>query len=137
MRKLSVAIVSLALAACSAGSGATYGPSVSTPVPKASKAAAEAPDAFKQPKMQRSGGLESITGKRADTLLQRLGRARIDLVEGDVRKLQFAGETCVLDIYLYPLSAGADPIATHVEARQRSGGAAVDKGQCLAEVERR
>ncbi|PKP90329.1 MAG: hypothetical protein CVT76_09985, partial [Alphaproteobacteria bacterium HGW-Alphaproteobacteria-15] len=68
---------------------------------------------------------------------RRFGAPRIDLAEGDARKLQFAGPSCVLDIFLYPLSAGAEPTATHVDARLRQGGAAVDQGACIRELETR
>lgn len=82
-------------------------------------------------------GLEGVIGSPASALTQRFGEPRIDLAEGDARKLQFAGSSCVLDIYLYPLRAGADPTAAHVEARLRLGGAVVDQGACIREVEAR
>ena len=37
-----------------------------------------------------------------------------------MRKLQFAGERCVLDVFLYPLREGQEPVATYVEARRAS-----------------
>jgi hypothetical protein len=80
-------------------------------------------------------GLEGVIGSSAPALVRRFGPARIDLLEGDARKLQFAGSACVLDIYLYPVHAGAEPTATHVAARQRAGGAAVDQGACIREIE--
>ena len=92
---------------------------------------------FRPPQVQRETGLRSIIGQRAEALKSRFGKTRIDLSEGDARKLQFAGETCVLDIYLYPLEADAVPVATHVEARRRAGGASIDKQACLAEIARR
>lgn len=82
-------------------------------------------------------GLGGVIGSPVTALAQRFGAPRIDLSEGDARKLQFAGSSCVLDIYLYPLSATAEPTATHVEARLRQGGAPVDPGACIREVERR
>lgn len=84
-----------------------------------------------------AAGLEGVIGAPAASLTRRLGEPRLDLLEGDVRKLQFAGRGCVMDVYLYPLQPGAEPVATHVEARRREGGAAVDRGQCLAEIARR
>lgn len=89
------------------------------------------------PQVMASAGLEGVIGSRAAALIRRFGRPRIDLAEGDARKLQFAGTRCVLDIYLYPLSAGAEPTATHVEARLQQGGAAVDRGACIRELEPR
>lgn len=82
-------------------------------------------------------GLEGVIGQDAGTLTQRFGAPRIDLAEGDARKLQFAGRSCVLDIFLYPVTAGQTPTAAHVEARLRQGGAEVDRGACIREVESR
>lgn len=89
------------------------------------------------PEMMAPQGLEGVIGQDAGTLARRFGTPRLDVAEGDARKLQFAGGECVLDIYLYPLRPEADPVASHVEARQRQGGAAVDRGACIREVERR
>ncbi len=89
------------------------------------------------PQVMAAKGLEGVIGSQAAALTRRFGQARIDLSEGDARKLQFAGPACVLDIYLYPPRAGADPTASHVEARLRQGGAAVDAGACIREVEGR
>lgn len=89
------------------------------------------------PQVMAAAGLEGVIGSPAAALIRRFGDPRIDLAEGDARKLQFAGTSCVLDIYLYPISAAADPTATHVAARLRQGGAAADPGACIREVERR
>lgn len=89
------------------------------------------------PQVMASAGLEGVIGSSAAAIARRFGEPRIDLAEGDARKLQFAGATCVLDIYLYPVAAAAEPTATHVEARLRKGGGAVDAGGCIREVERR
>ena len=53
------------------------------------------------------------------------------MIEGDARKLQFAGEPCVLDIYLYPLRPGAEPTATYVDARRTSDALDVDRAACV------
>ena len=76
-----------------------------------------------------------ILGQNAGSLTRRFGEARIDLSEGDARKLQFASEGCVIDIYLYPPEAGAAPIATHIVARLREGGEEMDRARCIADVE--
>lgn len=89
------------------------------------------------PEVMGAAGLGGVIGSRADALTGRFGQPRIDLAEGDARKLQFAGRSCVLDIYLYPVAAAAEPTATHVEARLRQGGAPADPGTCIREVERR
>jgi hypothetical protein len=81
---------------------------------------------------QASEPLDGVIGARADELLAALGQPRIDLVEGDVRKLQFAAPQCVLDVYLYPSSAGAAPVAAYAEARARADGGAVASEDCLA-----
>lgn len=87
------------------------------------------------PQVMAAQGLEGVIGMGAAALARRFGAPRIDLTEGDARKLQFAGPNCVLDIYLYPPRMGVDPTAAHVEARLRQGGAAVDRGACIREVE--
>lgn len=92
--------------------------------------------AVRAPQIMRSGALDGVIGERAASLSRRFGDARIDLAEGDARKLQYVSDRCVLDIYLYPLEANADPVATHVEARNRQGGADTDRAGCIAEVER-
>jgi len=51
--------------------------------------------------------------------------------EGDMRKLQFAGRACVLDVFLYPLREGAEPVATWAEARRASDGQEVDRAACV------
>lgn len=93
--------------------------------------------AFVAPRVQSGSGLDSVIGADARTLSRRFGETRIDLVEGDARKLQYAASSCVLDIYLYPLQAGGTPVATHVEARARQGGAAFDRAACIADLAER
>lgn len=90
-----------------------------------------------EPQMIRVPGLESVLGAPASVLLRSFGDPRIDLVEGDVRKLQFSGAACVLDIYLYPPTGGGDPIATYVEARRASDGQDVDRVACVDALRRR
>lgn len=136
MRRLALILAPLALGACAGGAGSTPILSGNTK-PAARPAPATPAAAFRKPQMDRERGLEDVLGQRAATLIARYGKPRIDLGEGDARKLQFAGENCVLDIFLYPLDAGEEPVATHVEARQRQGGASTDKARCLAEIERR
>jgi hypothetical protein len=54
-----------------------------------------------------------------------------------MRKLQFTGEACVLDVFLYPPRQGAEPVATYVEARRPSDGQDVDRAACVAALRRR
>jgi hypothetical protein len=123
---LALAAASLALAGC--GGAARPAPAASPPARGG---------VVRVPQVMAPQGLEGVIGSPAAALTRRFGDPRLDVPEGDVRKLQFAGSACVLDIYLYPLSPGAEPTAAHVEARLRQGGAAVDAGACIREVERR
>lgn len=86
---------------------------------------------FIAPQVMRLPGLENVIGRDAAQLQQRFGKARLDIAEGDARKLQFSGEACVLDVWLYPLRPGAPPVATHVEARRASDGHDVDRARCV------
>jgi hypothetical protein len=128
-------IVSLGAAVLVAGCASTPGPGRAPARP--GTAAQQGSAIIRVPEMMSARGLENIIGAGAPALTQRLGEPQLDGFEGDVRKLQFAGTSCVVDVYLYPLRPGAEPVATHVEARRRDGGAAVDQVQCLREVERR
>ncbi len=92
---------------------------------------------FRAPSVQRYAGLEGVIERDSATLQQLLGTARLSLAEGDMRKLQFVGESCVLDVFLYPLRPGAEPVATSVEARRASDGREVDRAACVAALRRR
>ncbi len=128
MRKTLASIsLILLLSACAAGSGTTQTPRASTPAN---------PNDFRPPQVMRGSGIDSVIGQAAGALTGRFGVARIDLAEGDARKLQFISDACVLDIFLYPLTANAAPVATHIEARERQGGAATDRAGCIDQVER-
>jgi hypothetical protein len=82
-------------------------------------------------------GLEGVIGATGADLVRRFGPPRLDVQEGDARKLQFSGTPCVLDVYLYPSSRGADPQATYVDARRPSDGQDVDRAQCVAALGRK
>ena len=88
------------------------------------------------PQIQRLPGLEEVIERDAASLTRRFGNPRLDVREGDMRKLQFAGEPCVLDVFLYPLRAGQEPVATYVEARRASDGQEVDRAACVAALRR-
>jgi hypothetical protein len=88
------------------------------------------------PEILRLPGLEPVIEHDAASLVRRFGTPRLDVREGDMRKLQFAGEPCVLDVFLYPLHEGAEPVATHVEARRGSDGQEVDRAACVAALAR-
>jgi hypothetical protein len=127
MSACALAAMALALAGC-AGGGKPASAPPPAPVPTG---------VVRVPQVMAPQGLEGVIGSPAGALTGRFGPPRIDLAEGDARKLQFGGATCVLDIYLYPLRPGADAVAAHIEARMRQGGAEVDRGACIREVEAR
>lgn len=128
--RLFAACATLALLSACAG-----GTAVPLPSPGASPAPRPA-EPFRAPRPQPGGDLAGVMGADTRALYARFGEPRIDLVEGDARKLQFSGDACVLDIYLYPLTRGGAPVATHVEARLRQGGAETSREACIAEIER-
>ncbi|MEM6474568.1 MAG: hypothetical protein AAF687_00220 [Pseudomonadota bacterium] len=134
MRNIIVIMLALTLPACAAGSAATTASSTQASRPTVAAILAK-PAAVPTPQVMQKSGLDAVIGAQANALIQQFGAARIDLIEGDARKLQFSGDRCVLDIFLYPLSAGAAPVATHVEARLRSTGADTDRSSCIAELE--
>ena len=82
-------------------------------------------------------GLEGVIGASAGDLARQFGPARLEVWEGDARKLQFSGSACVLDIYLYPPAAGGEPKATYMDARRSSDGKDVDRANCIAALRRR
>lgn len=92
---------------------------------------------FRPPSLQAGQGLEGVIGARAEQLTRSFGAPRIDLIEGDARKLQFSGDRCVLDVFLYPLEPGQTPVATHVEARNPSGGSRLDPPDCVRALAQR
>jgi hypothetical protein len=111
---------------------------VSTPPPsKAPKTALETPPRAPEAMVRRSAtvhmapGLEGVIGATSAGLAKLFGPPRLDVLEGDARKLQFAGDTCVLDVYLYPKAHGAEPEATYTEARSATTGQAMDSVACV------
>ncbi len=82
-------------------------------------------------------GLEGVIGASPAELGRQFGQPRLDVIEGDARKLQFSGRACVLDIYLYPTAPGREPIATYVDARRASDGQDVDRAACIAALRAR
>lgn len=89
-----------------------------------------------QAQVQMLPGLEGVIGATAIDLSRQFGTARLDVWEGDARKLQFSGNACVLDVFLYPPTKGREPEATYVDAR-RVDGEAVDRAACVAALKRR
>jgi hypothetical protein len=81
-------------------------------------------------------GLEGVIGSNEAALSRVFGTPRLQVREGDAVKLQFTGEACVLDVYLYPLTQGAQPTATYVDARRASDGLDVDRANCVTALRR-
>ena len=75
-------------------------------------------------------GLESVIGANAAALTRMFGPARLDIIEDDARKLQFSGQPCVLDAYLYPSAPGREPETTYIDTR-RQDGADTDRAGCV------
>ena len=91
---------------------------------------------FRAPRVMTIPGLEGVIGADTAALQRAFGAPRLDVWEGDARKLQFSGEACVLDVYLYPPSPGATPTATYVDARRASDGLDVDRASCVRALKR-
>ena len=81
-------------------------------------------------------GLERVTGQPAAALVALFGQPDADVREGTARKLQFQSGICVLDAYLYPPSAGAEPRVTYLDAREPDG-STIDRASCVAALTRR
>ena len=97
------------LAAALAGCGTTSVPRPARPV------------AAPPPVTPRIVQHNSLVGQHAGAALAQFGKPRLDIAEGAGRKLQFAGAACILDIYYYAPKHGAEPVATHVDARTPEG----------------
>ncbi len=137
-RCVASAVLAAALAGCGGGGSkpASVSRAATRPAPRVMAASMPRPIRTAAPVVTAPAGLEGVIGVPAAALTGRFGAPRIDLFEGDARKLQFAGRACVLDVYLYPLTASdPEPTAIHVEARQRQGGAPADPAACIREVE--
>lgn len=72
-----------------------------------------------------------MIGRNAGQLAALFGAPSRASSEGIARKLQFAGDACVLDAYLYPPAAGREPAVTHVDTRTANG-EDIDRAQCVA-----
>ena len=93
--------------------GACAGPAIPRP--------STPPPVTQQPTVVRPVQNNALIGNSADAIGRMFGKPRLDVAEGAARKLQFAGAACILDIYYYPPKQGADPLATHVDARTPDG----------------
>lgn len=139
MRKFSPLLM-LALSACVSSptyvrSSGTAGPSAAPPPQEV--APAPTTNAFRAPRIMNIPGLEGVIGKNETALANLFGAPRLTVKEGDALKLQFSGEACVLDVYLYPLAPRGEPSATYVDARRASDGLDVDRAACVRALRRR
>lgn len=80
-------------------------------------------------------GLERVMGQDATALATLFGRPDAEFREGPAVKLQYRGDICVLDAYLYPKGREAARV-THLDARQPDG-APIDRASCVAARTRR
>jgi hypothetical protein len=127
---LAAASLALTMAACTSGGVA------STPQPP--KRTSGVPP-VRQPtrtptrdaQLQMAPGLEGVIGASQGQLVRLFGPPRLDVWEGDARKLQFTGTACVLDVFLYPSASSKEPHASYVDARRSSDGQDVDRGACV------
>jgi len=81
-------------------------------------------------------GLENVMGHDARAVIGLFGSPDLDVREGDARKLQFLGPSCVLDVYFYPPRSGGEPVATYIDARLPDG-RDTDRASCIAALSRR
>lgn len=135
MRKfIALSLVPLA-AAC-----ASTGPIVPTPSRPAAippqQPQVTPPTTFRAARVMSVPGLEGVIGADAAGLVRQFGTPRLDVWEDDARKLQFAGQACVLDIWLYPPAPKAREVATWVETRRQTDGKDVDRAACVAALKR-
>lgn len=91
----------------------------------------------RDPSFQTIPGLESVIGANEDQLVRQFGPARLNVWEGDARKLQFTTKACVLDVFLYPTAQSRAPLASYVDARRSSDGQDVDRAACVAALKAR
>ena len=82
------------------------------------------------------GDVGGVIGGTARSLIAQLGQPALEWREGPAHKLQFLGPACVLDAYLYPPRSGAEPVVTHVDARQPDG-REMDRASCVAALSAR
>jgi hypothetical protein len=82
-------------------------------------------------------GVEGVIGSDAAGLIRQFGPPRLDIIEGDARKLQWSGTACVLDAYLYPPAEGREPLASYIDARRPSDAQDVDRAACIAALRAR
>ena len=140
MIRLSTALLAFVLAGCAAtpppATSVSVGtkPALTKPVPTRVRPSRKPPPSAI---VQIVPGVAGVIGNDAAGLIRQFGKPRLDVIEGDARKLQFSGTACVLDAYLYPPVAGKEPLATYIDARRPSDGQDVDRAACIAALRTR
>jgi hypothetical protein len=134
MRRQITPLLALLLAACGSGGGTIV---TSTPPPPRPTTRYVPPPAMRRApppsaRVQPIPGIEGVIGAGEAELVRQLGTPRLDVWEGDARKLQFSALPCVLDVYLYPGQGGGERRATYVEARRATDGREVDRAACIS-----
>ncbi len=89
-----------------------------------------------QPPSYNLSGLERVMGQTAGQLQVLFGKPDLDVREASARKMQYASAICVLDAYLYPPHAGAEPVVKYIDARQPDG-RDIDRASCVSALVRR
>lgn len=134
-----VALLAMLLSACGASGGGGKVQSAGTAVPRHQPSGVRAPVRRVPPpaQVQTLPGVAGVIGATAADLARQFGKPRLEVWEGDARKLQFSAAPCILDVFLYPAAPGREPQATYVDARRPSDGQDVDRAACIAALRQR
>lgn len=114
------------LAGCASPSRPEPRPASATAAPVPSRSGSAAP----------GFGTGELFGRTAQSLVTLFGQPALDVQEGTARKLQFSGQSCVLDAYLYPREARGEAVVTHIDARSPDGRDA-DRAACIQSLRSR
>lgn len=132
---IAAAALAMLLAACGGGGGGVSSapaPSRAPHRPGKLSDVRQPSHVSRAPTLQAIPGVAGVIGADRTQLVRAFGEPRLDVWEGDARKLQFTGTACLLDIYLYPTTGSKEPVATYVDARRASDGQDVDRAACIA-----
>ena len=137
--RLFLPLAAVALAGCAGRAvPAAIPPAQASSPPPMSAPVTAAPTStgFIAPRVMDARGLEDVVGRNGTQIANVFGPPRLEVHEGDALKLQFSGEACVLDVFLYPLRPAGEPVATHLEARRASDGREVERVACANALRR-
>ena len=133
-------VPALALLVAGCGGAGQTAPKLVTQLPAPLAKPALRPALVKAPPkaaLRAPPGLEGVIGVGAADLARQFGTPRLEVWEGDARKLQFSGIACVLDVFLYPAAESSEPLSSYAEARRASDGREVDRASCIAALRKR